>query len=175
MKFRKENYQQFMTAILNNEEDVVQIYLNQGINVNYQDSIGNTPLILAAKTNNIALLEMLVSHGAKLELSNLMDETPLLEAIDLKAIQSTQYLISVGANVQTKDYRGKSLLYRLLNNPDNQCFKILLDNHIEINPEDEIKILNNSSLKEIYLAFKEKNELEQVLTPSSVKIKKQKI
>jgi uncharacterized protein len=175
MKFRPENYKQFMKAILDQEEDMVEIYLNKGIDVNFQDGIGNTPLILAAKTNNVKLIELLIKFGAKLELSNLMDETPLLEAIDLSCVHSAKYLISVGANINTKDFRGKSLLYRLLNNPNLECFKLLLENNIHINPEDELKISNNKHVNEVYLAFKERKILENEIKNYTKSDKKQKL
>ncbi len=52
------------------DSDVTMALLRAGARVNFQDKVGNTPLIYAAIGNSLASAELLLSHGANPFLRN---------------------------------------------------------------------------------------------------------
>lgn len=167
MNFNLTDFKKFMKSILEEKEDEVKAFIDNGIDVNYEDEIGNNPLILAAKTDNVNLLKLLFLAGAKLENSNLLFETPLMEAVDLNKPNAMRYLLSVGANIDVKDYRGLDLLARALNNPRLEPIQILIESGIAITNENREKLLSNKNLKDFFISFEEKKYFEKNLLNSS--------
>ncbi len=57
-------------------EDIIEKLINNGANVNLQDSNGNTPLHAAAKLNKEEIVKMLLDHGADKNITNIDENTP---------------------------------------------------------------------------------------------------
>lgn len=64
-------------AIKNSDPVGVRKLLNEGVNANYCDKQGSTPLHLAALFNQTDIAFILMNHGASLEKKNAQGETPL--------------------------------------------------------------------------------------------------
>ncbi|KTD04973.1 ankyrin repeat domain-containing protein [Fluoribacter gormanii] len=65
-------------AVLDGDLEQVQIILNEyDGNVNAQNKYGMTPALLAAKRNDLEILEYLVGKGADLKLSDGLNQTPM--------------------------------------------------------------------------------------------------
>ena len=56
---------------------IVELLLKSGANVNTKDSLGNTPLHLAVKENNILMVILLIEKGANIKLKNRDHEKPI--------------------------------------------------------------------------------------------------
>jgi ankyrin repeat protein len=78
--------------------------------VNEKGSQGNSPLLLACKSGNWEMAEMLVVAGAGVSARNYRDDTPLLAAVGAGKLALAEMLVSKGADVNAKDSQGNSPL-----------------------------------------------------------------
>jgi serine/threonine-protein phosphatase 6 regulatory ankyrin repeat subunit C len=99
-------------AVENGHIDVVKILLDNGAVIN--SSVGtthDTGLIIAAHTNNIEILELLLQHKADVNLANTYGNTALHEACTLGNDAMIELLIRAGASISTKNHKGSTPLH----------------------------------------------------------------
>ena len=75
----------------------------KGINLNFQDEKGNTPLHTAVSRGNLAMSEYLLSLGTSPNVQNKKGETPLHVAIQDNNIEIVAHLIRYGASASIRD------------------------------------------------------------------------
>ncbi len=96
-----------LNAIANSQEDEVASLLAQGAN---PDGVvnGNSPLMLAAKVGNTAIVKLLLERGASVDNNALNSErrTPLMVAITSNNADIVSALLAQGASVTRRDYKG---------------------------------------------------------------------
>jgi len=80
-----------------NHERFINILLDRGVQVNLQDSEGNTALHYAAVQGNTKTIKILLNHQAKLEIMNNKNETPLMVACRFEQKDAMAVLIENGA------------------------------------------------------------------------------
>ena len=78
--------------------------------VNEDDSEGNSPLLLACRSGNFEMAEMLVVAGAGVSAANKRGDTPLLAAVGAGKLALAEMLVSKGANVEAGREDGAGLL-----------------------------------------------------------------
>jgi len=78
--------------------------------VNEKDSEGNSPLLLACRSENLEIAEMLVVAGAGVSAANEQGDTPLLAAVGAGKLALAEMLVSKGADVNAKGSEGNSPL-----------------------------------------------------------------
>ena len=66
-----------MKAADNNQTDVVRYLLNNGANVNKQNSRGNTALHVAFCSNSTDAMSILLQHGARKDIKNDLGYKPM--------------------------------------------------------------------------------------------------
>jgi len=86
------------------EEDI------RTFDVNEKDSQGNSPLLLACRSGNFEMAEMLVVAGAGVSAANERGDTPLLAAVGAGKLELAEMLVSKGANVEAVREDGAGLL-----------------------------------------------------------------
>ncbi|WP_454781982.1 ankyrin repeat domain-containing protein [Legionella sp. WA2022007384] len=65
-------------AVLDGDLEQVQLIVKEyGGNVNAQDKYGASPALIAAKRNDLEILEFLVGSGADLKVSDDLNQTPM--------------------------------------------------------------------------------------------------
>ena len=65
-----EDHNALMKAAYDNQTDVVRYLLNNGANVNKQNSSGNTALHFAFESNSTDAMRILLQHGARKDIKN---------------------------------------------------------------------------------------------------------
>ena len=100
-----------MNAIANRDLPEVHAQLDAGADVDRVVS-GNTPLMLAAKAGNPAIVETLLDAGAAVDNTALNAErrTPLMVAITSDRAEIAGLLMARGASVTVADYRGMNAM-----------------------------------------------------------------
>lgn len=87
-------------AIKDGEENIVELLINRGLDINEKDDLlGETAIFQAIRNENINMVKMLINLGASIELINKRHETPLIIALKRKNIDLMRILIDSGANV----------------------------------------------------------------------------
>lgn len=82
----------------------IQILLTLGVNPNSLSGDSKlSPLIIAARKNNVALAKLLLTYGADVERGNILGRTPLHEAVRANALQVANLLIKSKANIHALD------------------------------------------------------------------------
>lgn len=87
------------TAIENNDLELVQLLLDNGINPNEKNSKGYTPLMSAVTPEKIEIAEALIKSGADINATNNTGETALINAANSGNLRLVNDLIEAGANV----------------------------------------------------------------------------
>jgi hypothetical protein len=78
--------------------------------VNTEDSQGNSPLLLACRSGNLEIAEMLLVAGAGVSAANNRGDTPLLAAVGAGQLELAEMLVRKGANVEAVRNDGAGLL-----------------------------------------------------------------
>jgi hypothetical protein len=76
---------------------------------NEKDSQGNAPLLLACRSGNLEMTEILLCGGAGVGAANKRGDTPLLTAVGSGELGIPEMLIRKGANVNAVNKRGDTL------------------------------------------------------------------
>jgi len=91
-------------AIRRGNINLVKSLLKEVDDINAQDEFGFAPLHLAAKTDNVALVNLLLKRGANIECEDRCNRrTPLHEAAYYGAFHVVKFLLKQGANIHAKN------------------------------------------------------------------------
>lgn len=104
------SFGEFLQALWREDLVTVEKMLKEGIDPNTQTSLGNRPLLIAAKKRNPRLLEILIANGAKVDAPDRNGLTALMAAASMGLAQNVQVLISAGAKVNARDEKGSTAL-----------------------------------------------------------------
>lgn len=116
-----------------NQDEIVELLVNHGANVNYING-EKSPLIIAAQNNNYMLTRYLVGKGADAN----RQITALLYALELKHNHVAAVLLTSGANPNTEFYDGTSPLMIAALSGDLETVKTLFNytpRYININKQ----------------------------------------
>ncbi len=92
-----------------NDRNAVLDMLEQGADVNYQDSYGDTPLSAAVTSGNVDMTVLLLEKGADIECKSKNGCTPLQLAINGENKEIVSLLIEKGANIECETENGTPL------------------------------------------------------------------
>ena len=91
-------------------EEIIELLLEHGADINIEDSVGKTPLHYAASTNMDRLapfVQFILDNGADIDAQDISLETPLHEAVN-GSTAIIELLLSSGANPNIKNINGHS-------------------------------------------------------------------
>ena len=120
------SFGEFLQALWQEDLARVENMLKAGIDPNTQTSLGNRPLLIAAKKRNPGLLEILLANGAKVDAPDRNGLTALMAAASMGLAQNVRVLISAGANVNARDEKGSTPLIWAAISGHPQVVEILL-------------------------------------------------
>ena len=107
-----DNQTLIMQAIRNNQTEVVDYLIGEGLDVNAVDSDCFSNLAYAAELGNVAIVESLLDAGADIDFLNTEDERPaLFQAISSNRTDTALVLLQRGAQVNIKTSRGFTSTY----------------------------------------------------------------
>ncbi len=120
-------------AILENSPEVIRFLLAQGVDVDYPDKNGMTPLTIALLNRSLCAVQVLIANGANPNPGAKWNEMTLLElAIKMDDPISTKLLIEHGAdlNVRCQDM---SALYKVMNSKWKEIAILMINKGADIN------------------------------------------
>lgn len=142
-------------AVKNKNNQILDLFLDANADVNFPNSVGDTPLITAIILNSNDMIEKLIRAGANPNKSNLINRSPLHAAVLKKDITMTESLLNAAANINAQSESGETpLLSAIKFDPD-----YLKKNIIKlISSGADLNISNNKNEAPLHLAV-EKNNL----------------
>ncbi|KAI5826535.1 ankyrin repeat protein, partial [Schizophyllum commune Tattone D] len=94
-------------AVARGQHELSVMLLDAGAEVDARQDVGETPLILSAKSHNLALVRMLLSRGANVNASTQYGSTPLHMALEVGWCREIiQALLDAGADVEARNTAG---------------------------------------------------------------------
>jgi hypothetical protein len=117
---------EFLQALWQEDLARVENMLKAGVDPNAQTTMGNRPLLIAAKKKNPRLLEILIAKGANVDAADRNGLTPLMAAASMGLDQNVQVLISAGAKVNARDEKGSTPLIWAAISGQPQVVEILM-------------------------------------------------
>jgi len=110
--------------------------LKAGANANVQDKDGDTPLIVAVRTQHPANVEVLLKAGARVNVRRHWGETPLTEAASRYDTRMVHILLDAGADVNAANEYGLTALMRATHRQPTSVLEALLRRGANVNARD---------------------------------------
>lgn len=112
-------------------KSLIEYLVNAGADVNVQDYMGLTPLMVASRGGFVESVIMLINLGANLEIKDSYGETALTYACYAGAIDVVKVLVENGAKID-----GECIINASMKNKTD-IIKFLLENGVDINARDK--------------------------------------
>jgi ankyrin repeat protein len=159
--FKIDEKEIFLDSIHYNLPDAVKCFINEGVNIDRQDELGETGLMIASGHGYLELVKLFLSHNANIHLRDNDNTTafssaaiagktkvmhylyksgaPLMglcKAADNNQLSSIKYFIKNGANLEERDKTDSTALMIALINQNKRSMKIadlLIDSGADLN------------------------------------------
>lgn len=95
-------------ALLSGHEDVAEVLLHAGADIDRCDSRGNTPLLRAASRGHAGAVCFLLGHGAAVNVRNREGDSALMRACKASRTEVALLLLQHGANAAMANARGRT-------------------------------------------------------------------
>ncbi|MFQ5645341.1 MAG: ankyrin repeat domain-containing protein [bacterium] len=103
---------------------IAKILIFYDADVNAQNKLGETALILAAE-GHIKIMRVLLSKGADPNARSKDGTTPLMRAADKGSLYIVKLLLEHGADVNTRDHKGRTPLWFAQKKQKKEIIKLL--------------------------------------------------
>ena len=100
----------FCFASANNHSDILQAFLDQGMNIDIKNKFGNTALILASDFGDRKVVELLLQKNADVNIQSNLGVSALMSAATLGNKEVVQLLLNYNADVDLKNEDGQTAL-----------------------------------------------------------------
>jgi|GEM_PF-3541444 len=128
-----------MKSVKTSDAATIKRLLAAGVNPNVNESLGDTPLMIASIRGDREIVEMLLDAGAEINATDEGGETAIVLAIRFQEKAVIELLLARGANLSFRDkYTGHTLLHRVADRPemDADILKIVLDRSPNVDVRD---------------------------------------
>lgn len=150
--------EEFVKAATTKDFDKLKQLLQDGVDINSQDSQGRTALMMSlipnfrndnvfnllntnAENNDEKITQFLIENGADVNIQNSRGDTALIFAIELSNKNAVKLLIEKGANVNVTNNKKENALFYTPNDENQatvlEMMKLLIEAKINVNQQDE--------------------------------------
>jgi ankyrin repeat protein len=136
----------------NGTESIMRLLLEHGMDSNYEDSNGLTPLSAAAMKGNLGMMRLLLNKGSDLELEGRTGWTPLLAAAAGGNVEVTKLLLEQGAQP------GPTLLFEATRHGHEPLVKFLLKKGAQSDQETLLDAVRNGHDKVLKILLEESSQ-----------------
>ena len=111
-------------------QTILDLFLEEEVNVNSQNSNGDTALILATDMQNVAVFEQLIGlRNVEIEKSNLKGDTPLIIAARHDDTEMINMLLAHEADIYAKNKLGHNSVHVACINGNINALRAILGKH----------------------------------------------
>jgi ankyrin repeat protein len=148
-KNRSAKLKKLIDAVKALNLDLVKQLIDQGVQINSNDSLGRTPLSYAVQYQDILIIQLLLTSGANPNLADedtneIRESSPLMMIVNLYVEQNrsekikelTQTLIQGGANINQRYKAGKTVLMKAVSKRDYEMIEILIKLGADLDVKD---------------------------------------
>ena len=154
VKYNKEykRNSKFLNSVSYGEIEKVSKYISKGIDVNFQDDFGDTPLTLV---ENIEIAKMLLDNNADINKRGKDGYTPLMFAIKKEQVELAEFFIKNNADINMTDPEGNTALVIAAKKKNAYIFELLLKNgaDLSINKDIKLMIVCNDEMESIFKKY----------------------
>jgi ankyrin repeat protein len=137
-KSKKEFHILFLLALEYGNINIVKLFLDKKVNVNYiyEEYNKTTPLITASAYSNYETVKLLLDNGANINDKNIDGNSPLMIACENNDYETIKLLLDRGANINDKNIDAITPLMFACEHKDYETIKLLLDRGANINDKN---------------------------------------
>ena len=120
--------------------DLVKYLVERGANVNQNTGAKNgdmTPLSVAARADNIPMMEYFLQKKAKIDGANIDGATPLMLALENGKYAAAKFLIEKKANGKVENKYGVTTVMCVITSGNKDCIKLVIDNKVDVNKKNK--------------------------------------
>lgn len=103
-----------------NQTEIMNYFIEKGVDANKADTEGNTPLIVAASARESANVELLFPLTKKPNAQNLKGQSALTKAVEQGTPEVVSFLINKGLDINVADSDGNNLGFYLIHAYNNK-------------------------------------------------------
>lgn len=151
VRFNPEAALNLYDAIKSNQPEVVKSIIENGVDVNQCNCLGETPLFAAVRHGFTKIVRILCQAGADVNIMNINKETPLSCAFEYRNSDTVKILIEHGADINAADNDGNTSLIHAARCNYNDIASKIIKGGADVNHQ------NNSGETALLLALKNKN------------------
>lgn len=134
-------------------QDICELLIARGADVNAEDKHGNTPIHGAARLGHQDIVEYLLEYGANVNTLNVAGSTAVFDAAQQHHLQVVEYLLSRGAEVNLTDEQGFTPLLRAFQKSgSDEIIRVLVAYGAEVN------VRGHQGLSPLHIAVAQKNK-----------------
>ena len=123
-----------ITACENNQRDVVEFLIENGVCLDRMNSQSKTALMRSTEMGHVQVVQLLVSQGANImQLNGSLNETALAKAIHLGYVDIVKILVDKAIELNRDDFIQKSRLIKFMPTTKAEIVQFLLENGAHIN------------------------------------------
>ena len=129
----------YVQAVINNEVDIVKLFIKAGFSASELDELGTPVLSLAVRERHVEMVKTLIKEGAALDIASKdRNYTALMDAAQIGEVEIAKILLEHKANpnIQSKD--GQTALILAVGRQDVGIIEMLLENHSDYNLKDSM-------------------------------------
>jgi ankyrin repeat protein len=90
---KTEISESFIDAVYDDNISLIDVYLVLGADIEYLGTVENTALLLAAKKNNLQMMQLLIDNGANINAQNHYGISALMYAVDSRNVDMVTLLL----------------------------------------------------------------------------------
>jgi ankyrin repeat protein len=121
-----------IVAIINNDMEKVNYFMDRGDSVNYKDINGDIPLIEAVKCGYLNMVEFFIGKGADVNINNSISMTPLHYAAKSNFMDIARFLVTNDALVDIEDGDSLTPLLYAVQESNRDMIKFLIEKGADV-------------------------------------------
>jgi ankyrin repeat protein len=127
------SYSEFVKLISKVESKKLKELISKGVNINIQDSDGNTPLIYASYKGYYNIVKLLLEKGSDANICNKLNDNALIESLINGKLETSKILIEKTDNVNIVTTGGTTALTHACEKGYTEIIKLLVKKGANIN------------------------------------------